>query len=99
MRLSREDILHLADLARLELNEGEVQRAEAELSGILGYVERLAAIPTDEAEPYTQPKREMWRADIAEPCESIVRDGIIKNFPDKQGSLLKTPGVFAHPKS
>ena len=99
MRLTREDILHLADLARVELGEEEVKRAEGDLTSILGYVERLAAVDTGGIEPFSQPKRETWRPDVAVPSTESVRAGIIANFPDKQGALLKTPGVFAHPKS
>ncbi len=91
--------MHLADLARLELGEDEAKKAESELGAILGYVERLAAVKTEGAMPFSQPKREEWRHDAAEPSADIVRQGIIENFPDKQGALLKTPGVFAHPKS
>ena len=98
MRLTREDILHLADLARLALSEDEIKRAESELGSVLGYVQRLAAVNTDDIEAYTSPKREEWRADVALPCDDMIRDGLIQNFPDKQGALLKTPGVFAHPK-
>lgn len=99
MRLTREDILHLAELAKLELTETEVKQSEGDLERILGYVERLAQVDTEKIEPFSQPNRLMWRPDCAEPSSDTVREGLIANFPDKQGALLKTPGVFAHPKS
>lgn len=99
MRLTREDILHLAELAKLELTETEIKQSEGDLERILGYVERLAEVDTDAVEPFSQPNRALWRPDIADPSSETVREGILHNFPDAQGSLLKTPGVFAHPKS
>ena len=99
MALSKDDILHLADLARLELKDEQIVSVGHDLDSILGYVKRLADIPTEGVEPFTQPKREDWRPDAAMACDDIVRDGIIRNFPDKQGALLKTPGVFTNPKS
>lgn len=99
MRLTREDILHLAELAKLELTETEVKQSEGDLERILGYVERLAQVDTDSVEPFSQPNRATWRPDSAEPSSETVREGLINNFPEKQGALLKTPGVFAHPKS
>lgn len=98
MKLTREDILHLAELSRLDVSETEIQDAEKNLGKILNYVERLSQVPTENVEPYTSPLRSEFRADIAIPAEDIVRESIIKNFPAKQGSLLKTPGVFSNPK-
>ena len=98
MRLTREDILHLADLARLDLTEEELAKAEFELASVLGYVERLAAVPTVDVAPASAPKRETWRPDVAMSCADEVREAILRNFPARQGDLLKTPGVFVNPK-
>jgi aspartyl-tRNA(Asn)/glutamyl-tRNA(Gln) amidotransferase subunit C len=98
MRLTREDILHLADLSRLDLSEEELVRAEFDLASVLGYVERLSAVPTTDIVPAAAHKRETWRPDIAIPCAQEVREAVLRNFPARQGDLLKTPGVFANPK-
>jgi len=99
MSLSREDILKLADLARLELSEDELVAAEREVGAVLGYVERLKDVDTDGVEPMTMPaKAEGWRVDEAFPCDDATRELILSNFPARKDDLLKTPAVFTAPK-
>ena len=98
MKLTREDITHLAELSKLALTEDEIKRAESELTAIVHFVERISAVDTAGVEPFTMPLRDEWRMDIAMPCSEQVRQGILNNFPERQGNALKTPGVFAHPK-
>jgi aspartyl-tRNA(Asn)/glutamyl-tRNA(Gln) amidotransferase subunit C len=47
MSITRETVLHVARLARLELEEDEVLRMERDLAKILGYVDELSALPTE----------------------------------------------------
>ena len=49
--IDREQVLHVARLARLRLGEEEVERCPAELSGILEHVDRIAELDLDDAEP------------------------------------------------
>ena len=51
--IDREQVLHVARLARLELTEEEIERMAGELSGILEHVDRIAALDLDEVEPTT----------------------------------------------
>ena len=51
--IDREQVLHVARLARLELTEEEVERMAGELSGILEHVDRIAALDLDRVEPTT----------------------------------------------
>lgn len=100
MKLSREDVKGLADLARLELTKEELKAAERELGAILGYVDRLSAVDTEGVLPMTMPpKAEGWRHDVALPCDAAARELILSNFPARKGDLLKTPGVFEKPKT
>ena len=52
--LSKEQVLKIADLARLALTDDEVERYQQELSAILEYVEQLNELDTDQVEPTTQ---------------------------------------------
>lgn len=99
MPLSREDVLHLADLARLSVSEAEIASAQEDLGNILGFVDRLQEVDTSNVEPMTMPARtEGWRKDVALPCDEVARELILSNFPKRKGDLLATPGVFEKPK-
>jgi aspartyl-tRNA(Asn)/glutamyl-tRNA(Gln) amidotransferase subunit C len=99
MSLSREDVLHLADLARLQLSEDEIASAQNDLGNILNFIDQLKEVDTDGVEPMTMPARaEGWREDVAVPVDESVRELILSNFPKRKGDLLATPGVFEKPK-
>jgi len=53
-KLTREDILKLAQLARLELSDEEVEEYSRELTAILDYVEQLSAVDVEGLEPTRQ---------------------------------------------
>jgi len=52
--LSNDDVLKLAKLARLELNQSEIENFRSELSQILEYVEQLQAVNNDDLQPTNQ---------------------------------------------
>jgi len=100
MALSHEDMVRLAELARLELGEEELARLGGDLDAILGYVGRLSAIDTsgvaesDETVFASPPG-----IDRATACDTETREFIIGNFPDRLGDALRVPAVFDKPKS
>jgi aspartyl-tRNA(Asn)/glutamyl-tRNA(Gln) amidotransferase subunit C len=100
MALTREDVASLAHLARIALNEEELDRASDELEGILGYVDRLQEIDTDGVEEAAPAPRmaPAFRVDTAVWSDDATRQLILKNFPAKGGDLLKAPAVFERPK-
>lgn len=99
MAITDKDIIHLAELARLDLTESEIKKAEAELGSILEYVERLQKIDTRTVEPHSMPAREIgWRPDKESACNELTRQLILNNFPDASGDLLRVPPVFENPK-
>ncbi|MCR4256486.1 MAG: Asp-tRNA(Asn)/Glu-tRNA(Gln) amidotransferase subunit GatC [Patescibacteria group bacterium] len=100
MALNREDVERLAALSRLSLSEEESKRMEQTLDPILDYVGRLSKIdttgvPETEATP-VPPER--LRADEPMSVDPAFRRAALSNFPDRQGDLLRVPGVFEHPK-
>ena len=52
--LTREQVLHIAKLARLGLREDEVEKFQTQLSGIIAYVDQLKELNTDNVEPTSQ---------------------------------------------
>jgi aspartyl-tRNA(Asn)/glutamyl-tRNA(Gln) amidotransferase subunit C len=69
MRITREDVLHIARLAELAVDDAEVERLARQLDDIVGYVAQLDALPS---EPGTElfhpgPRELAWRADEVRP--------------------------------
>lgn len=96
MKLNREEVEHLGKLARLALTEEEKERYAVELSAILELVEQLQEVDTTEVEPTSQVTglEDVYREDIVRGCGDEMRKKIIEQFPEREGDLLKVPGVF-----
>jgi len=93
-RISREDVLHVARLARLALSDEEVERMRQELDGILGYIDKLRALNTEGVEPtsHAVPLTNVMRDD--EPQPSYPRDEMLANAPDRAGELFRVPRII-----
>jgi aspartyl-tRNA(Asn)/glutamyl-tRNA(Gln) amidotransferase subunit C len=93
MAVSREDILHIAELARLELKEDEIESMAEDLSAILEYIERLDDLELGELEPtsnvlgLSQPMRK----DTV--TANFDQDEALKNAPDTDGTFFVVPRV------
>lgn len=92
-KLTRESVLKIADLARLELQDSEVESFAEELGAIFGHFESLAKIQTTGVVPLLTPTQ-------IEPTvrEDQVQIGLgaekaLMNAPEKQGNLFKVPPV------
>ena len=80
--IDREEVLHVARLARLELDEAEIELITVELSGILEHVDRIAALDLDRTEPTTHvvALSNVLRPDEPEP--SLPRERALEPAPD-----------------
>jgi aspartyl-tRNA(Asn)/glutamyl-tRNA(Gln) amidotransferase subunit C len=99
MALTTEDVKRLAELARLELSDDELETRRGEIERILNYVDRLAkvdtaGVPETEGALLLQP----LRADVSTETDQAVRELILSNFPDRLGDALRVPAVFEKPK-
>lgn len=95
--LSREEITHIAGLARVRLTEEEIEKYQHDLSGVLDFVRELEAveIPADlEMGGMITGKENGWREDRVQLCSTDERDAIVRLFPDKDGDSLKVKSVF-----
>jgi aspartyl-tRNA(Asn)/glutamyl-tRNA(Gln) amidotransferase subunit C len=100
MKLSKQEVSHLADLARLQLDEAQIDTMTDEVGSILEYVESIQKIDVTNIEPFAMPaKSQGFRPDEAFDCDDLTRELILENFPGRAGDLLAAPGVFAHPKN
>ena len=93
--IDREQVLHVARLARLELSEEEIERMAGELSGILEHVDRIAALDLDSVEPTTHVVElsNVLRAD--EPDPSLPREVALEPAPDPADGAFRVPSPQA----
>lgn len=94
MNLTREQVEHVAKLARLTLAPEEVARYQPQLSNILSYVEQLNALDTGAVEP-TAHVRELvnvLRADGARP--GLTPDAALANAPERRGDYFRVPKII-----
>ncbi|HHL39455.1 MAG TPA: Asp-tRNA(Asn)/Glu-tRNA(Gln) amidotransferase subunit GatC [Deltaproteobacteria bacterium] len=94
MAISVEDVEHVAELARLELTDGEKRLYASQLQRILEYVEKLSAVETDGVEPTfsTVPGPQRLREDRVEP--SLERAKALENGPDCEGGTFRVPRII-----
>ncbi len=94
MKLTREQVIHIAELARLALTEQEIALYQEQLSSVLEYAERLQALDTADIPPTATvlPGRNVMRAD--EPRPSMKRDEILENAPDAQDGCFRVQAVL-----
>lgn len=95
-QLSREEVEHIAELARLRLTDEEKLLFGTQLSSILEYVAKLQAVDTSAVKPldHVLDVKNVTREDEVVQSSETVRKLIIDNFPDHTGDLLKVPAVF-----
>jgi aspartyl-tRNA(Asn)/glutamyl-tRNA(Gln) amidotransferase subunit C len=96
MSLDTATVRRIASLARIRLEEAEVARMQAELNGILGWIEQLQAVDTEGVEPMAggapagQAAMRM-REDAV--TDGGIPDRILANAPDRQGDYFGVPKV------
>jgi aspartyl-tRNA(Asn)/glutamyl-tRNA(Gln) amidotransferase subunit C len=91
MSISREDVLHVARLARLELSEEEVARFQEQLSAILDAVGKVRELDLTGVPPTSHPLAvvNVWADD--EPHRSLAVEEALANAPDRDGGLFRVP--------
>ena len=92
--IDRDQVLHVARLARLRLDEGEIDRMSSELSSVLDHIEKISELDLAGVEPtsHVVPLENVLRAD--EPRESWARERILEGAPDvaAKGFRVPSPG-------
>lgn len=94
MSLSREEVEHIAHLARLELTEEEKERYRQQLSAILEYAARLQTLDTSGIPPTASvlPPRSVLRPD--EPRAGLSREALLRNAPQVENGQFRVPPVL-----
>ncbi|MDQ2675489.1 MAG: Asp-tRNA(Asn)/Glu-tRNA(Gln) amidotransferase subunit GatC [Actinomycetota bacterium] len=93
--IDRDQVLHVAKLARLELTDTEVDQMATELSGILEHVDRISELDLAGVEPtsHVVALENVFRAD--EPAPSLERDAALLNAPDPADGAFRVPSPGA----
>jgi aspartyl-tRNA(Asn)/glutamyl-tRNA(Gln) amidotransferase subunit C len=89
--ISRDEVLHVARLARLDLTDEEVERFGEQLDAILDAVSKVAELDLSDVEPTAHPLdlANVWADD--EPRPSLAPDDALANAPDRSGDLFRVP--------
>jgi len=94
MKLSREEVQHIARLARLGMTEAELERFREQLSNILENFEILQQVDTSDVPPTTQSValQNVVRDDKVAP--SLPPDDVLANAPQREGELFRVKAVL-----
>jgi aspartyl-tRNA(Asn)/glutamyl-tRNA(Gln) amidotransferase subunit C len=93
MRLTSEEVDHIALLSRLDLSPAERERAAGELTQILNYFEKLGELDTENVEPtaHVFPVTNVLRPDEVRPC--LSSEAALQNAPEAADNMFQVPRV------
>ncbi len=96
MSISKDEIKKIAQLARLELNDLEIEKYQEQLSSVLGYIDKLKEVKTSDvdilgldSEDYNQ-----LRKDAVFPADDEERSIALKQAPEKEDDQIKVERVI-----
>lgn len=94
--ISKEQVEHIAKLARIELTEKEKEKFTNELSSILDYFEKLKEVDTSKIKGMSQVTglENVFREDETKSEISDTRYKILKEAPSKKGNYYKVPKIL-----
>jgi aspartyl-tRNA(Asn)/glutamyl-tRNA(Gln) amidotransferase subunit C len=92
--IAREDVEHVAELARLALTAAEKDQLSAQLNSILTYIEKLNELDTRDVEPtsHVLPMSNVFRDDEVRP--SLDRTEVLRNAPEESHFFFTVPRII-----
>jgi len=89
--ISRDQVLHVARLARLDLSDDEVERLTAELGAILDAVSKVSELDLADVPPTSHPLAlvNAWAEDV--PRDSLALEDVFANAPARENDLVRVP--------
>jgi aspartyl-tRNA(Asn)/glutamyl-tRNA(Gln) amidotransferase subunit C len=90
-RITREEVLHVARLARLELSDDDVAKFQEQLSDILEAVSKVSELDLSDVPPTAHPLQiaNAWAEDVPRDC--LPLGDVFANAPDRDGDYFRTP--------
>ncbi|HHW01599.1 MAG TPA: Asp-tRNA(Asn)/Glu-tRNA(Gln) amidotransferase subunit GatC [Thermoanaerobacterales bacterium] len=94
MRIAKETVEHVANLARLYLSEEEKAEMTEKLNSILDYMDKLNELDTSDVEPtaHVIPIKNVFREDVVQ--ESLPLEKALENAPDRDGNFFRVPRII-----
>jgi len=92
--ISRDEVQHVARLARLALTDEELERMREQLDAILAYIDKLRELDVEGVEPtsHAVPLVNVMRDDDLTP--SLSQEAALANAPDRAGELFRVPRII-----
>ena len=92
-KITIEEVEHVANLARLTFSEPEKEKLAEQLAEILGYIEQLNELDTEDVEPTSHaiPVKNVVRPDVVSP--SLTQDEALANAPSNVDGLFEVPKI------
>ena len=94
MKITKKEVEHVADLARLSLSDDELEKMTGQLDTILSYMDTLNTLDTSQVEPTTHvfSVSNAFREDVVQ--ESLSQADAVKNGPQQDGHFFQVPRVI-----
>lgn len=94
MAVDEKTVRRIAHLARIKLDDADVEPMMKELNGILDWVEQLGEVNTDGVEPMTSvvAQKMRWREDVV--SDGNIQEDVLKNAPEAQFGFYAVPKVI-----
>ena len=94
MSIKKDDVKHIARLARLKLEDKEIEYFRGQLDRIIGYIDQLKEVDTSNVEPTSHALsiQNVFREDRVKP--SLKREAVLKNAPVTEEGLFKVPRII-----
>ena len=93
MSIDKETIKHISKLARISLDEKQVDNLSKDLSSIIKFIEKLNKLNTDDIKPLTSIIEASLKFRKDEILDGKIRDQILKNSPEKNEEFFVVPKV------
>ncbi|TMK68944.1 MAG: Asp-tRNA(Asn)/Glu-tRNA(Gln) amidotransferase subunit GatC [Actinobacteria bacterium] len=91
MAITRDDVLHVAKLAELDLTEDEIDRLQEQLSAILEAVGKVSELDLADVPPTAHPLSSVNVLGADEPHPSLPLDDVFANAPAREHDLFRVP--------
>lgn len=94
MAITKDTIKYVANLARIELDDKELEQFTAQLDRILEYVHKLKDLDVSKLEPtsHVLDMKNVYREDIVK--KSLPVEDVLKNAPSREGNLFKVQKII-----
>ena len=91
MAITREQVLHVAKLAELDLTEAEIDRLQEQLSAILEAVGKVSELDLADVQPTAHPLSSVNVLGADEPRPSLPLEDVFANAPAREDDLFRVP--------